>query len=253
MWVYFFLSLLGFFLSTFLSSLLALLYVPTPPLVAFHTFGGQGPVIQPHTQSVLVLKDEEAFIFMAEVNDLTSTLGIYETNLSALTSNQTLRWKSLWESTLPGKLYFGGFDSSDLVLAYAAVDGSTVINYWPDLRYSNHTEFTVKSRVTALSLYNSTLLYSLSNDSSLFHTLKYDPSLGLSYLTKTPQSADFIHHELTGITLTHFAGLTWATAVSYASTPDSTVRQLEFYLLNSSEWFYYGSYSLSHEIFVRST
>jgi hypothetical protein len=257
MWAYFFLSLLGFFLSTLLSSLLELLYMPTPPLVAFHAFGGQGPVIYPHTQAVFVMKDEEVFVFMAEIGDVTlnSPLRIYETNLSALTCNQTLRWKSPWESALPGKLYFGGqgYNSSDLVLVYTAADGSTVINYWPSIRYPNHSQFTVKSRVTALSFFNSTLLYSLSNDSSLFHTLKYDPSLGLSYLTHTPKSADFSRHELIGAILTPFAGFTWATAVSYVRTADSSVRQLEFYLLNGTEWFYYDSYSLSEENFVRST
>jgi hypothetical protein len=257
MWVYALLGLIGFISSLWISSLIEMLYVPSPPLVALHYFGQNGPQVHPHTESVFVLTDESVFILQAEVDSVfnQSSIRLYEQSLRSLVwSNSTTDWGFLWDLTLPGQLYLGtsSSNSSELVLAYALTDGSTVLNYWPDMRRTTNSSIALKSRVTALSPSNSTVIYSLFNDSSIFHTLHYSPADGLRHQSATRKTGDFKRQEVTGGILTSSYGLTWATMVTYASnnTPDSTSRHLEFYYLNDTDWTLYGTYRLSHDIFV---
>jgi hypothetical protein len=257
MWVYVFLGLLGFISSLWISSVCEMLYVPSPPLVAMHYFGQNSPQVHPHTESVFVLDRENVFILQAEVDSVfnQSSIRLYEHSLRSLVwDNSTTDWGFIWEMKLPGLLYLGegSFNSSELALAYALSDGSTIISYWPDMRSTANSSFAVKARVTALSASNSTVIYSLFNDSSILYTLHYSPADGLRYQGATRKTGGFKRQEVTGGILTVAYGLTWATMVTYASndTADSTSRHLEFYYLNDTDWTLYGTYRLTHDIFV---
>lgn len=259
MWVYFCLFLLGSLSSFWLTSLIELLYVPSPPLVGFYSFGGSGPVNSPLTESVSIVTNDSVFIFQAEADPVhkASQIRLYKQSLEAVVEGAALEWKYLWSFSFPGVLYAGmtGFNTTNLAVVSATADGHSVLYYWPSLLDSNYTSLAVEAKVTSLALYGDTLILSFYNDTALFRALTYTLDEGLKYDSEIPKSGAFTTEDVVGLALTYSAGLTTATVVSYVadSPTDSTYRQLEFYQLNNTMWELYGNYQISQDLLVSST